>query len=287
MTRYVYSVLRFVPDPARGEFVNVGVIAGNAETGEWQLHEIENKKRARALAQSTAIITTFTDYIGRLLDRIEDDDSDEAVVVDEEWLTALSDSHRNVVQLTAPAPVSATSLDDALGLITGRMLVDPVGGHLPYIPRSSARSRLRSSYSHAGLKFEENVFAGVRISVGELTPESIDFAVANGKPVQLAQAWSFQTPDEPALVRRFRSWSWTISKLRLSGGTIRLGEARTEKLDAGVRLEAVVVPPRSGDDNEAVWAEAQSTFRELEVAAVEYQESDRIARDAVSLLSPA
>ena len=26
--RYVYSVVRFVPDPIKGEFVNVGLIAG-------------------------------------------------------------------------------------------------------------------------------------------------------------------------------------------------------------------------------------------------------------------
>jgi hypothetical protein len=33
--KYVYSVVRFVPDTFRGEFVNVAVIAGYEETGEW------------------------------------------------------------------------------------------------------------------------------------------------------------------------------------------------------------------------------------------------------------
>ena len=33
--RFVYSLVRFVPDPARGEFVNVGAIAGSEESSDW------------------------------------------------------------------------------------------------------------------------------------------------------------------------------------------------------------------------------------------------------------
>ena len=46
---YFFSMLRFVPDPARGEFVNIGAIAGDEETQDWELRLISNLKRARSI----------------------------------------------------------------------------------------------------------------------------------------------------------------------------------------------------------------------------------------------
>ena len=45
--RHVYSMVRFVPDSARGEFINVGANVGSEESSEWQVWQIENPKRAR------------------------------------------------------------------------------------------------------------------------------------------------------------------------------------------------------------------------------------------------
>ena len=45
--RYVYSLVRFVPDPARSEFVNLGAIVGSEEYSEWESRQVENPKRAR------------------------------------------------------------------------------------------------------------------------------------------------------------------------------------------------------------------------------------------------
>lgn len=287
MTRYVYSVLRFVPDPARGEQVNVGAIVGSSETGEWVLHEIDNKKRARALSSSTATISTFTDYVGRQIDASADDESEDSPWVDEDWLVDIARQHRNVIQLSPPAPVSADSLEQAVGYITERLLVDPLSTRLPYVGRSTARAKLRSAYRTAGLVFDENVFARVRLTVEDTVAENIDFAVANGKPRQLAQAWSFQTPDDEALVRRLRSWSWTIAKLRHSGGVVRLGEHRREHLDADVQLEAVVVPPHGDQGSQRVWTEALGTFGDLGIVTVGYERSGEVALQAAKLLVPA
>ncbi len=44
---YWMSVVRFVPDPARGEFVNVGAIAGSDETEEWEVRAVANWRRAK------------------------------------------------------------------------------------------------------------------------------------------------------------------------------------------------------------------------------------------------
>src|SRR5680860_1531130 len=67
-----FSVIRFVPDPAKGEFVNIGAIAGDDATGDWELRLVSSPKRAKALdqlgvlAQATAFAVGLQDHIAAL-----------------------------------------------------------------------------------------------------------------------------------------------------------------------------------------------------------------------------
>src|SRR5918994_1994334 len=69
--RYLYSVIRFVPDPIRGEFVNVGILAGSDESSEWELRTVENLRRARSLDEKglLGLVWSFVDDLGRKADR--------------------------------------------------------------------------------------------------------------------------------------------------------------------------------------------------------------------------
>ena len=49
MPKYQYSIIRFVPSPTRGEFVNLGVIVGNDATDEWTMEVVGKKSRAAKL----------------------------------------------------------------------------------------------------------------------------------------------------------------------------------------------------------------------------------------------
>jgi Protein of unknown function (DUF3037) len=46
MGLYQYSVVRCVPEPRTGEFINVGAIAGSAEDGNWDARLITSFRRA-------------------------------------------------------------------------------------------------------------------------------------------------------------------------------------------------------------------------------------------------
>ena len=47
--KHVYSLIRYVPDPVRGEFINVGAIAGCDESSEWEIRQVANPARARRI----------------------------------------------------------------------------------------------------------------------------------------------------------------------------------------------------------------------------------------------
>lgn len=45
--RYVYSLIRFVPDVVLGEFILLGAVVGSDESMEWRVRRVANARRAR------------------------------------------------------------------------------------------------------------------------------------------------------------------------------------------------------------------------------------------------
>src|SRR5487761_1117631 len=128
--RFVYSLIRFVPDPARGEFVNVGAIVGSEESSEWQSRQVDNLVRARAIDEHKSLdaVWSFLDRIGRQIDdydRSQHTLFDSGPALSEDWLHQEFIEHRNVVQLSPPAPMVASSADEALDRIFDQMVIDP------------------------------------------------------------------------------------------------------------------------------------------------------------------
>src|ERR671914_28990 len=66
---FQFSLIRFVPDPARGEFVNIGAVAGSDEAREWELRLVSNLSRAKALDDRGVLSNAFA-YAAGLEDHI-------------------------------------------------------------------------------------------------------------------------------------------------------------------------------------------------------------------------
>jgi hypothetical protein len=292
MARYVYSLVRFVPDPVRGEFINVAAVIGSEETGEWDVRQVSNLRRARALDEHrtlpavTGVIEDLTGTVDAFLDASEagEEISTESEPT-EEWLRVLSDAYRHVVQLTPPAPLVAASADEAMNIVFDELVVDPEGRPLPYVRRNTASKRLRRAYLgtkqlHRGTDFFEHV----ALKSGE-HEEQLDFAVVNGSVVQLAQAWSFAVPDQRELARRVRAWGWTLRHLKDVGGSVAVN-GRTLHADKDVDLEVIYVPPVSPFGDEA-FRDASAVFSEIQAQARPVDEADEVAELAVELLEKA
>jgi hypothetical protein len=129
--KYDYSVVRFVPDSFRGEFVNVAVSAGSAETGEWGLRWVDNPQRARRLEGGPRLnaVWTYLESVEALIERLLEEQlvlkPDAASQLDRGWLQREHLRLRNLVQITAPAPFVAADLDEALTETFATFVVDP------------------------------------------------------------------------------------------------------------------------------------------------------------------
>ena len=128
--KYIYSVVRFVPDAVRGECVNVGMIVGSDETSEWELRVAGNSRRARALDDKRLLpaVWDFIDDLGRRLDGYSEamqgnEQPEESI--SEEWLHSIWERSQNVVQLSFPAPILAEGVDNAFQKLFPEFIVEP------------------------------------------------------------------------------------------------------------------------------------------------------------------
>jgi hypothetical protein len=285
--RYVYSVVRFVPDPARGEFVNVGAIAGSEDSSEWLLRQVDNPVRARAVDDRKAlgVVWAFLDRVGREMDEYEKAQEslfEPSVELSEEWLRRLYVEHRNVVQLSPPTPMVADSADEALDRVFDQMVLDPALRRHPFQKKHAALAALRAAYRKYSVRKGVNLRERVALETANHR-ERFDFAVTNGHALQLTHTWSFQVPDQELVAEQVKAWGWTVRDVQQGGGTVKLADGSQFEVHQDVDVEVVYVPPAPGQDAPAM-RDALGVFEALKVAHTALEGADLVGARAHDLL---
>lgn len=283
---FQFSLIRFVPDPARGEFVNIGAVAGSDEAQEWELRLVSNLSRAKALDDRGVLSKAFAyaagleDHIAAL-DLLSETDGPEPI--SSELLRRRSLEMHNIVQFSPPAPVAADTAGAALELVFDQLVLDVARKSFPFEKKHRAQGAARRAYrEHAVPSSAVRERAPVRSGVYE---EVFDFAVHNGEAVQLVQCWSFQLPNQADLAEQVKAWSWVVHELRREGGEL---PERDRRLPVPTELAvfAIVIPPADGVDAPA-YDEARAAFDENDVIELSPDEADRVGQEAAAELGAA
>lgn len=281
---YNYSLLRFVPDPARGEFVNLGILAGDDDAGDWNLRLIQNLRRARAIDDRGALSIALS-FVANLEDHIFALDPAAAELtsaepLSTEYVLRLSEEMQNVVQLTPPTPVVAGTADEALDSLFGELVVDPASPRFRFADKKPAQASTRRAYKAHDVP-REAVTEHAALVAGPFKG-IFDFAVANGDVVQLVQCWSFQLPNQTELADQVKSWAWVVRELREQGGRVAVGDHEAEA-PQDVEIAAVVIPPADGQDA-AAFDEARAAFGETGVEQLAPEGTDELGQRAAERL---
>lgn len=288
--RYTYSLIRFVPDPARGEFVNVGAIVGSDESSEWQVRQIQNPVRARAIDAHGSLdaVWTFIDRVGTEVDSFEASLHQSLfgpkVELSEGWLWRLHADHQNIVQVSAPTPMVAESADDALERVFDLMVLDPAVHKHSFVKKHRALAAMRRAYQESAIMRQRELSERVILRTSHHA-ERFDFAVSNGGLVQLAQTWSFQIPNQETLAEQVKAWGWTLRDARDAGGQVSTADGQEFDFEADVDVKVVYVPA-SADHPAPAFVDAQHVFGELGITAVPHLQASDVARRARELLGP-
>ena len=288
-SRYLYTLVRCVPDPRTGEFINIGAIAGDPQTGDWAVRRVSSEKRAIKLASSEALEAVHgflarTEATIDLQEALFEQGDGAGDYLTDDWLYGLYRDHRNVVQLAAPTPMLAASAEEALDLVFERMIIDPVTE-----PRSLGATKhavfagVSAAYRQAQLP-PDMVRQRVEMFVGGNLHSPIDFAIANGTAVQLTQAWSFQINGISDISTQIKSWAYAMRRVR-DGELARIVSGlHVSTIASDVDLQVVVAQPKTNAQIQA-FAEATQVFDDLEATVHDTTSVDEVANRAAELIS--
>lgn len=279
-----YSIIRFVPDSARGESVNVGLVAVDTLAKHMSVHLQIPERRMRAFAAQSLVRLT-AEYLNDWKAMVEGYDLSQASSEVGEWLRTQYETSNNLVQFSPPTPTAFRSLGEALSRLESLLLTAEDAKHIERgLRRSHALAELRRAYYGAGLKrgqdFVERPTIGTRHH-----REVMDFAVRKGKAVQIAQSWSFQQRNVVALSESIRSWAWTIRDIRERGGFGEV-DGRSFAVPKDVAVAAIYVEPDTAQGGDAL-ADALYAFREVGAKALPENRARQFARSASIALQEA
>jgi hypothetical protein len=280
---YHYSLLRYVPDPARGEFVNLGILAGDDETQDWELRLIQNLRRARAFDDkgSLGLALAFAADLEDHIVAVEQlSGTSEAEPMSLQLVSQFSEEMQNIVQLSPPAPVIAESAESALDVLFSEFVVDPAAQRFRFRKKHQAVVSARRAYKQHEVP-EEAVIEHAPVAAGPYTGK-FDFAVANGRLVQLVHCWSFQLPNQVELAEQVKAWAWVVRELRDRGGRL---ETSDRAIEAGREVEvATVFIPPEGDQEDTAFVQARAAFEETGVTQLTPDDADQLGARAAELL---
>lgn len=283
--RYEYWVVRYVPDAIRGEFVNVGVVAGEGD--EWAVRRVSNLSRASRLGGSAVVSKPF---LLRIENMIEAELRHMEILIGElpelferGYLEDLRTRMNNSVQLSAPRAVLASSAEEAADLAFDLMVVDSQKD-VRHRTRTLAVRRLAHAFSDDPI-LQGHVRTRQLVAIGPETTR-IDFAVEDGEVRQLSQAWAFDG-DPNRLQTNIRAWNYMMGLIRRRGGDLRLrsgrGAGELIEIPDSVEINAVYATP-SRQEGAAQLDLAIRGWRDLGVSPVPDGQSNQIVRQARELV---
>lgn len=263
--RHQYWTIRYVPDPVRGEYVNIGVLVGGFEQTDWALRYVKNTNRANQLGGDAGRAVAYLSGLRRLVD---DTMRPPEMLVGGERISfdlveRLRAHQRNSIQLAAPRVVAAANAQAALDLLYPLMVDEPEKR-----TRDSSRNRIVSDL-RAGLvrgisSHEMTVLRNMEGQVGRQRGK-LDFVLKADGRTQLAHAWSFRAQDAEPTRKSALAWSWFLREFRASGMEIPETKDRSAlRLPATTPLLVVHDEPK-GSEQEDAFAAACQAWGQLDV----------------------
>lgn len=283
---YRYSMLRFVPDAARGEYVNIGAIAGSDDSEDWELRLIQNFSRAKAIDndQRLGVALAFADIVQDHISALERLPDFGPEPMSTELLERWSAEMQNVVQLSPPAPIVAKSAEAALDIVFSELVVDPTARRFHFEKKHRAVGATRQAYRRHNVP-DESVARRIGVECGPYQ-RTFDFAVLNSQVVQLVQCWSFQLPGQIELAEEVTAWAWVVHELRRQGGRVLLS-GRAFDIPSGPELEVatVYIPPAPDQSERRAFDAAHAAFEETHVKHFTVEDAGAVGESAAARLA--
>ncbi|QOD92988.1 DUF3037 domain-containing protein [Chryseoglobus sp. 28M-23] len=233
MHAITYWVIRYVPDVARGEFHNVGVVCGSSN-GDWAAAfdwQYLHKKTPRDVLEWAE---WFNDQVRQ----------GEALMPDHEftrgWVEGIRQRQANSVQVGPPLPVVSDNARDAAATLYRQIVQHKFARRTHRTTRRQLRSEVRSLLSYT-LMEGEHYFERPEVRLGQMHGD-FDFVQVNEALPVIRNVWAFDVAGLDDLERGIQAWNYGITRLRDDGAVLRTKD-RALELPSNSVVTAIIDPP--------------------------------------------
>jgi Protein of unknown function (DUF3037) len=238
-----FQLIRYVPDPVKNEFVNIGVLLRAAEGGQSELRFTRDWSRVRCLDPDadTQMLEALEIEVGH---RLANQPADHLRPI----VGLLEDSLSNGVQITETKAYLAETFVAALEDLMRRYVDTPPRARSQRrTGRSALLAAMRTRFEEAGVwaLMRKNIAAAKYTKPGD--PLRIDCGYRPNGVVHMFQAVSLETDTDDAKLLAF-------SALSLIDGVKRMDKAELE-------LTAIVEPLRQTEQKEEPSEERVAQYR--------------------------
>jgi len=256
MNTYAYSVLQYVPDPVRGERLNIGVLVA-AEAGDYFGSRLLSKSalgRVKRLGgtEDLSFLQDIKDELAR--DHITQGTLPGAAegTWDAAALRSASSEWANTVQLTAPRAALHANAPQLLRELFNSLVSDPTPTQARARDRRTINNRISRHIRQAlrerlpEISPDRYLKRGVSVD-GALQAHQFDFELRNGRPLDLVRSISFEARNTKVLQTEIDATAWAIDDLHKSpastpvtvvtiGGGKQLGSAEAVYTSLGANF---------------------------------------------------
>lgn len=228
-SQYFTWVIRYVPHSIRGEFINIGVLVGNAES-DWAIRYVSNFKRANLLGGDAEKLLPILRSLQQRIPRRAPQSSTIQTSINfgnpESLSVAAVENMRvhqhNVLQFSEARPSYGDSAESIAEMLYGVLVLERESEVV-----SRTITRLRNEYEEA---LEEKLTSDleykrhVPVSFGDRV-ENFDFAIHEETAVvQLTNAFNFESKDYRRMSDAVDALTLRFARLRELGAAISLGD---------------------------------------------------------------
>jgi hypothetical protein len=244
---YHYWVVRFVPDVARGEFTNIGLVCGRDGADWWSQFDLHGLRRRGGLSADLRELHPWVAWMQHRVRGVAELDDEDPNQVDGGWLNALRARQAGSVQISEPMPVDSPTARAGVELLFPLLVARGGPRRRATQTRQSMRATVRDALlSDLDLQLQpgRTLLDRPRVSVG-LQSGQFDLGLRPDDETQFANVWAFNIAALDDLERDIRSWNYIVGRLRQDGGELRAGRRRPSPVPNDAPIDVIVDSPEA------------------------------------------
>jgi hypothetical protein len=254
---YNYWIIRFVPNVARGEFSNIGLVAG-ADGQDWSVaFDPRFTRNHGSLASDLRELRPWMDWFRRTVDT-ELASELARPGVSTGWMEHQRTRQTNSVQFSAAVQIEAESARAAVEMLYPHLVEREVARRRSTLTRRSMRAEVRETLvNELGFSVGIDLFAKPSARIGRQRG-SFDFVYSDeprvlGSGQRLSNVWAFNVMTLDALQTEIQSWNYLVSRLRADGANLE-SEGATFQVPSTAAVDVIIDAP-STDRGDSAWRE--------------------------------